>query len=111
MKYCYSNNGLSWRTVEDDYAAQPGEALFSSIATDAQLTAAFSGYGTASSNASIYQQINALEALQTLRMIREAHLGSSNTFPSTDPNFPGMTSTAAITSIQTKINTLRGQLK
>ena len=42
--YCYYNNGLSSKTVNNLYAAQTGEVLFSATPTTAQLTAAFSGY-------------------------------------------------------------------
>lgn len=78
MQYCYSNNGLSWRGVNDDYVAQTGEVLFSQIATPAQLTAVFSGYVSAASKASIDQQIAALEAKMTPRRIREAANGTDN---------------------------------
>ncbi len=41
---CYSNNGLSYKTVDSTYVAQAGEVLFSTTPTVEQLTAAFSGY-------------------------------------------------------------------
>ena len=78
MQYCYSNNGMSWRGVNDDYVAQTGEVLFPQIATPAQLTSAFSGYAAAVSKASLDQQITALEATMTPRRIREAANGTDN---------------------------------
>lgn len=44
MQYCYSNNGLSSRTVDDGYVAISGEVLFASPPTQDQIAAAFSGY-------------------------------------------------------------------
>ncbi len=43
-QYCYYNNGLSYKEVNYDYVAVTGEVLFDAIATESQLTAAFSGY-------------------------------------------------------------------
>jgi hypothetical protein len=45
--YCYSNNGLSFHLVEEDYTAQPKEVLFSELATSEQLSAAFPNYTSA----------------------------------------------------------------
>jgi hypothetical protein len=45
--YAYSNNGLSFRLVESDYAAQTGEHIFVSTPTSDQLTSAFPGYAAA----------------------------------------------------------------
>ena len=47
MTLAYSNNGLSFRAVDDDYVAQTGEVLFEDYATPDELTAAFSGYAVA----------------------------------------------------------------
>ena len=48
MIYAYSNNGLSFRAVDANYVAQPGEVIFTSgQATPTQLAAAFSGYTAA----------------------------------------------------------------
>lgn len=44
MKYCYSNNGLSMRCVDDGYAKEDGEVLFESIPTDDELAEAFSSF-------------------------------------------------------------------
>jgi hypothetical protein len=45
----YSNNGISFRRVPNDYQAQQGEALFPDdpLPTPAQLSAAFAGYAPA----------------------------------------------------------------
>jgi hypothetical protein len=45
--YCYSNNGMSMRAINDDYVAQNGEILFDHEAADAELAAVFSGYSEA----------------------------------------------------------------
>jgi hypothetical protein len=44
MSYAYSNNGLSFRAVDDGYTAESGEIVFDDIATDDQLKAAFPQY-------------------------------------------------------------------
>jgi hypothetical protein len=111
MRICYDDNGLSWRHVAEDYAAQSGEVLFDHEATSEELTAAFSGYTTAKSNVSLKEQIATLEALQTPRLLRQAQLSSAETFSTTDVNFAGMTAAQALTQIETKIAALRAQLK
>ena len=47
ITYAYSNNGLSFRAVASDYVAQPGEVVFSGMATSDQLNVAFTGYAAA----------------------------------------------------------------
>jgi hypothetical protein len=69
--YAASNNGMSIRAVDLDYAAQTGEVLFSDYPTSEQLASAFSGYAATANQQSIRQQIYALEATQTPRRMRE----------------------------------------
>ena len=65
---------------------------------------------TAVQRPTILDQIAALEALQTPRMVREAQAGSTSTFPSTEPNFPSMTSAQALAALEAKIAALRLRL-
>ncbi|MDP9651700.1 hypothetical protein [Paraburkholderia caledonica] len=44
MRYAYSNNGVSFRAVDDDYSEQSGEVIFAGVATKEQLAEAFPGY-------------------------------------------------------------------
>lgn len=46
MIYCYSNGGLSYRAVDQDYTAQSGEAIFNFVPNADQLAVAFPGYAT-----------------------------------------------------------------
>lgn len=75
--FCYLNNGFSMRSVEDDYIAQPGEAVFVDYATDEQLQVVFPDYLTLKSqqnnevnNEAIKAQIAELEEKQH-RSVRE----------------------------------------
>lgn len=77
-KICYSNNGLSYRWVPEDYIIQDGEVLFDDIPTADQISAAFSGYVVAAQKISVMSQILTLENLETPRRISEAILGSDN---------------------------------
>lgn len=101
---CYNNNGFSFRAVNNDYAVQSGEILFSDYATEAQLKAAFSGYADAQSeqlkvqnNAAILSQITSLEQKQ-LRPLREYAIGDTTALP-------------RIQAIDSEIAVLRVQLK
>jgi hypothetical protein len=51
--YAYSNNGLSWRTVESDWTLAAGEVYFATEPTTTELEAAFSGYSVASAAATL----------------------------------------------------------
>lgn len=44
--FCYSNNGYSMRSVDNDYIAQQGEILFTDYATIDQLNTAFPLYNS-----------------------------------------------------------------
>ena len=44
--FCYSNNGYSMRSVDSDYIAQQGEALFTDYATTEQLNTTFPLYNS-----------------------------------------------------------------
>ncbi|RUZ76914.1 hypothetical protein EN943_15650 [Mesorhizobium sp. M7A.F.Ca.US.006.01.1.1] len=44
--FAYSNNGYSFRAVDDDYQAAGDEVLFGDYATPVQLAEAFSEYGS-----------------------------------------------------------------
>lgn len=97
---CYSNNGFSFRAVNDNYVAQQGEAIFPDYATDGQLETAFPGYKAQKekndSNNAIVAQITALEAQQTDRRVREAVLGVDNGW---------------LANLNSQITVLRTQLK
>ncbi len=43
--FAYSNDGKSFRAVDPDYQAAPGEMLFEDYASPEQLAAAFPNYG------------------------------------------------------------------
>lgn len=45
--FCFSNNGLSWRTVDADYEAQGDEILFDHELTEDEKIAAFPQYESA----------------------------------------------------------------
>ena len=76
MPFVYSNNGLSMRSVvEADYSPAEGEVVSADFMTDEQLAAAFPGYAAGRQHLDLIQQINDLEAQQTLRRLREATLG------------------------------------
>lgn len=47
MKKAYSNNGDSWRGVEEGWELQPGEIVFDHDATESELQQAFSGRSAA----------------------------------------------------------------
>jgi hypothetical protein len=107
--YCYSDNGLSFRSVDSSYAVRSGEVAFPGLATPTQLAAAFPNYAAQVANAGILQQIDALEnQTVTERMKQEAITGSANTFK-TGP-YAGKTSAQAMASIRAQIDTLRAQL-
>lgn len=108
--FCYSNNGHSMRAVAVDYVAQSGEVLFPGYPTTEQLAAAFTGYAAQAASQSTLTQIEALEASITLRMMREAFLGSAAVISNAESPYNGMTAAQAIASIQTEIATLRGQM-
>jgi hypothetical protein len=55
------------------------------------------------------QQIAALEAKQTARMVRNAVVSSTNVYPAGSP-FAGLTDAQALASIETQINALRATL-
>jgi len=67
-------------SVGDYYVPAPGEVLFPDLATDDELEAAFPGFKAVkaiqTSNDAILAQIEALEATQTPRRIREAVAGT-----------------------------------
>lgn len=75
-KVCYSNNGLSMRHVPEDYKPEKGEAIFDACATADELKATFSNYASGAENEEIMRQIQALEAQQTPRRMREAAAGT-----------------------------------
>jgi hypothetical protein len=60
--FCYSNNGLSMRSVDPDYVAQSGEVLFEGYATSDQLGTAFPGYAA---DKALADQFPAAQALLT----------------------------------------------
>lgn len=107
--YCYFNNGLSWRLVDSSYAPIEGEAIFSGIQpTVGQLASTFPSHSAASNDAAIKAQIAELEASISLRMMREAFLGTSAVISGGAYN--GLTAAQAIASVQTQIATLRAEL-
>jgi hypothetical protein len=76
--FCYSNNGLSMRAVDDDYKAKKGEKLFADYATPEQLAEAFPDYGSEASKIDTLNQIYALEDTITPRRRDEAILGQDD---------------------------------
>lgn len=95
MKYAYSNDGLSFRMVDDDYIAQSGEVMFSGIPTSGQLASAFTKFTASEANLVIVRQIVTLEAQQTPRRMREALAGTDGGW---------------LAALNTQITTLRAQL-
>jgi hypothetical protein len=61
-------------------------------------------------NRAAMNQIIQLEASVTLRMMREAFLGSTAVINNTSSPFNGLTSAQAIASVQSQIATLRASL-
>lgn len=59
MSFAYSNNGFSWRAVQDSWPLANGEVLFETTPTAAQLGAAFPGYSQASAQATLSAQATA----------------------------------------------------
>lgn len=84
--YCYSNNGLSWHLVEENYTPQTGEQTFEQLQTPAQLAAAFPNYSTANSNISALSAAQAAlpESDTTMHRIGEAVGLGLNSWTSTD---------------------------
>lgn len=72
--FAYSNNGLSFRAVEDDYIAKDGEVLFPDLATSIQLSQVFPQYSDIKRRADIIAQIAEIEKTVTQRRMREATL-------------------------------------
>lgn len=72
--YCYSNNGMSMRSVAKDYVAQKDEYLSPAILDDTDKLKVFSGYQSELDRAETQRQIQTLEAQQTPRRMREAVL-------------------------------------
>ena len=107
--FCYYNDGTAMKVVAAGYVPASGEQVFDAIQTPTQLTAAFFDYASTTNDDSIKAQIAALEAAQTPRMYREAADGSTAVFKS-GTQFAGLTSTQALSSIETQIATLRSQL-
>lgn len=98
------------RAVESDYVAQSGEILFQDYATQEDLTSAFSGYAAIVASKQTLFAISKLEQSITLRMMREAFLGSTTTISDSSSPYNGMTAAQAIASVQTQIATLRTSL-
>ena len=62
MKYCYSNNGLSSRVVDDAYKPVTGEVLFNYVPSSLELKNAFSEYESSKANVlygALYASVNA----------------------------------------------------
>jgi hypothetical protein len=66
--YAYSNNGFSYRAVDDGYTAAPGEVLFNSEPDAAALDQAFPGYGTTVLNEAIATRCSLIDAERDRRL-------------------------------------------
>ncbi len=83
MPFAYSNNGLSFRgfdsTRPDIFTLEPGEILFDTPPTSAQLEAAFPGYAAAQASASLVQQAQVALAVG-LQIVSTGTPGVSGTY-------------------------------
>lgn len=107
--YCYSNEGHSMRRVDDDYVAQPGEAIFPQLPSDGQLAAAFPKHESHKTNLEIHAEILALEKqANEPRLMQEALIDDSATWK--NGPYKGKTSLETLILIRSKIEELRKQL-
>jgi len=74
MPFCYSNNGLTMRAVDEDYQASEGEVVFEEYPTPEQLSASFPEYDIEAVKEQTKRQIFELEKQVTPRRLREAAL-------------------------------------
>ena len=66
--FAYSNDGNSFRAVDPDYQAAPGEMLFEDYASSGQLAAAFPNYGRGVERAKVLKSTVQARIIEAGRM-------------------------------------------
>lgn len=101
MPFAYSNNGLSWRAIEDGWPLSAGEVSFDVEATADQLAAAFPGYPQASQQEAL--------AMQALAAMNSGLQLSSVSSPALNGTYAcDAISQADIIAIETSLNAGKG---